>query len=149
MGTVKGILLFLAALALPGQAQQTAGVPAQPPTTLDAGAHLNPMKIAQLKWYIANSSTNFPVGSQPYGLCFDGANIWVANNADHRGRFRRCSHLDFEPEPKRGHQVLKNSTISSQHRGAGPRFQTKLMLRLPRPCLCVLCRDRAGILSPC
>jgi hypothetical protein len=46
------------------------------------GARLNPMKIAQLKWYLSNTSTQFPVGSQPYGLCFDGANIWSANFGD-------------------------------------------------------------------
>lgn len=70
-------------LSLPAAGQKTASEPAPAnPATLDAGARLNPMKIAQLKWYIANSSNRFPVGNQPYGLCFDGANIWAANNAD-------------------------------------------------------------------
>jgi len=43
----------------------------------------NPLKVALLKWYKANPvPTTFPVGSQPYGVAFDGANIWVANFAD-------------------------------------------------------------------
>jgi hypothetical protein len=41
----------------------------------------NPMQIALLRWYDANQSgITFPVGSGPVGICFDGANIWVANN---------------------------------------------------------------------
>ncbi len=42
----------------------------------------NPLKIALLKWYKANEVTKFPVGNQPYGLAFDGANIWAANFND-------------------------------------------------------------------
>lgn len=38
-----------------------------------------PLKIALLKWYGANTTTTFAVGKQPRGVCFDGANIWVAN----------------------------------------------------------------------
>ena len=45
----------------------------------DQGARLNPNKIALLHWYLGNTVTRFKVGSQPYGLCFDGANIWVTN----------------------------------------------------------------------
>ncbi|HWY54574.1 MAG TPA: YncE family protein [Terriglobales bacterium] len=44
----------------------------------------NPLKIAQLKWYAANLTTSFKVGQQPYGLAFDGANMWVSNNGDSR-----------------------------------------------------------------
>src|ERR1017187_6285129 len=40
---------------------------------------VNPMKVALLHWYLANTTTNVTVGSQPYGICFDGANIWTAN----------------------------------------------------------------------
>jgi DNA-binding beta-propeller fold protein YncE len=90
------LCLFLGALSgwgqtPPSQAPKQASSPAeqatlptndQPPMVLDAGAHLDPMKIAQLKWYLSNTSTQFPVGSQPYGLCFDGANIWSANFGD-------------------------------------------------------------------
>lgn len=79
---LKGICLVSAMLlfsALPGQAQGFAGEATQPPV-LDAGAAINPNKIALLHWYLADmSSPYFDVGSQPYGLCFDGANIWAAN----------------------------------------------------------------------
>jgi len=39
----------------------------------------NPLQVAILHWYKANRSTQFPVGSEPFGVAFDGANIWVAN----------------------------------------------------------------------
>src|SRR5579863_596341 len=43
----------------------------------------NPLKIALLHWYQANTTTTFTVGktknSNPYGIAFDGANIWTAN----------------------------------------------------------------------
>ena len=38
------------------------------------------MQIALLRWYEANESgATFNVGSHPYGVAFDGANIWVTN----------------------------------------------------------------------
>ena len=88
-----GASLIAIALAmanlLPIQAQKPISQPAQAglelqmqPPKLDAGAHLNPLKIALLKWYLVNETTRFPVGSQPYGICFDGANIWTANFGD-------------------------------------------------------------------
>jgi DNA-binding beta-propeller fold protein YncE len=40
------------------------------------------MEIALLKWYGVNRVTTFAVGTQPFGLAFDGANIWVANAGD-------------------------------------------------------------------
>src|SRR5215467_2083563 len=40
----------------------------------------NPLQIALLHWYNANLSTTFSVPSSPYGMAFDGQNIWVANN---------------------------------------------------------------------
>jgi hypothetical protein len=41
----------------------------------------NLQRIAVLKWYTAISTThsNYPVGSGPQGIAFDGANIWTAN----------------------------------------------------------------------
>src|ERR1700675_1764375 len=39
----------------------------------------NPLKVALLKWYKADLAAQFLVGSQPYGVAFDGANIWTAN----------------------------------------------------------------------
>src|ERR1700745_1204336 len=43
-------------------------------------ANKNPLQIATLHWYQANRTTRFAVGTNPFGLAFDGANIWVANN---------------------------------------------------------------------
>ena len=40
----------------------------------------NPLQIALLHWYNANLTTQFTVGTSPYGMAFDGANIWVALN---------------------------------------------------------------------
>jgi hypothetical protein len=39
----------------------------------------NPLQVAILHWYSANQTTSFSVGTSPYGVAFDGANIWVAN----------------------------------------------------------------------
>jgi DNA-binding beta-propeller fold protein YncE len=44
------------------------------------GLSYSPMQIALLRWYEANQAgITFSVGSHPQGICFDGANIWVAN----------------------------------------------------------------------
>jgi hypothetical protein len=37
------------------------------------------MSIALLRWYGANQTTSFSVGSGPSAVAFDGANIWVTN----------------------------------------------------------------------
>ena len=43
------------------------------------GLGYNPMQIALLRWYEANQAgIAYAVGSHPYGICFDGTNIWVA-----------------------------------------------------------------------
>jgi hypothetical protein len=81
----KNAGLFLAstllfAVTASSQSEPAAASDNQP--VLDQGAHLNPLKIAELKWYIARTTTEFKVGKQPYGLCFDGANIWSANYDD-------------------------------------------------------------------
>jgi hypothetical protein len=48
-----------------------------------AGASLNPLQIATLRWYeCSQNGQTFPVGAHPYapyGIAFDGGNIWVAN----------------------------------------------------------------------
>jgi hypothetical protein len=57
--------------AIPASAQQPAGNGAPPLS--------NPLKVALLKWYKANTApTEFAVGAGPLGVAFDGANIWVA-----------------------------------------------------------------------
>jgi hypothetical protein len=37
--------------------------------------------IALLRWYAANTTTQFPVGAAPLSAAFDGANIWVVNES--------------------------------------------------------------------
>ena len=67
------LTLFLCLIA-PLWAQDAKGsAPAPSP------AALNPLRIALLKWYDVNITTSFAVGDEPRGVCFDGANIWVAN----------------------------------------------------------------------
>src|SRR5215467_1788087 len=50
--------------------------------TLPLFAQANPNQIALPHWYMGNNvsiySTN---GSQPWGMVYDGANIWVINNS--------------------------------------------------------------------
>jgi DNA-binding beta-propeller fold protein YncE len=66
-----------------GHAQQATGASAQQLTGNGAPPLSNPLKVALLKWYQANTvSTTFPVGTQPQGVAFDGASIWVANQMD-------------------------------------------------------------------
>jgi len=90
---VIGICLLLVAgvSLLPGRAQE-ASQSAEEATNNNSQAGTknwaagNPLKIAQLKWYQANQTTSFNVGktknSNPYGLAFDGQNMWSANSAE-------------------------------------------------------------------
>jgi len=40
----------------------------------------NPQQIALLRWYEANQTgITYTVGTSPYGIAFDGANLWIAN----------------------------------------------------------------------
>jgi len=64
----------------PGHAQEASAPGQQPPSS--GAPQANPLKVALLKWYPANLTTSFKVGEQPYGLAFDGANMWVSNNGD-------------------------------------------------------------------
>jgi hypothetical protein len=89
---VIGVSLMVVVLAMAnlfaGQAQKAAGQPVQArqlqmqPPILDAGARRNPLKIALLHWYLADTETRVGVGNEPLGLCFDGANVWTANYND-------------------------------------------------------------------
>src|SRR5579863_8885910 len=90
-----GICLVLALVAtanlFQGRAQE-ADQSAQAASSDDRRANKNwaagnPLKIALLNWYQANRvPTTFSVGksknSQPYGVAFDGANIWTANSSE-------------------------------------------------------------------
>jgi len=56
------------------------GDPGAPGPPGPPGASLNPLQIAILHWYDTNQTWgDFPVGSFPLGVAFDGANIWTAN----------------------------------------------------------------------
>jgi DNA-binding beta-propeller fold protein YncE len=44
----------------------------------------NPLQIALLHWYNANLTTQFTAGTSPFGVVFDGANIWVAANGSRK-----------------------------------------------------------------
>ena len=45
------------------------------------GVGLNPLQVATLRWYEANQTgLDFPVGTDPRAVAFDGANILVANS---------------------------------------------------------------------
>jgi len=50
-----------------------------------AGLGYNPEQIALLRWYEANQSgATFSVVNVPWGVCFDGAYIWVANHGTNK-----------------------------------------------------------------
>ncbi len=75
------VLVIVAGASLfPGRAQEASQTGQQPPA--NGALPLNPLKIALLKWYPANLATSFKVGKNPYGIAFDGANMWVTNNSD-------------------------------------------------------------------
>src|SRR5260370_37845132 len=47
------------------------------------GQSANPNQVALLRWYPANTVTQFKLGAlRPVGVAFDGQNIWVVSNAD-------------------------------------------------------------------
>ncbi len=50
-------------------------------TAAQRAAFVSPLQVALLKWFPAYQASNgFHVGINPYGVVFDGANIWVTNN---------------------------------------------------------------------
>src|SRR6202521_6465800 len=79
------LLVVVVAMAtlIPGRAQEASTPGRQVPA--NGAPPANPLKVALLKWYRANTTTGFSVGSQPYGVAFDGANIWTANFGDGTG----------------------------------------------------------------
>ena len=48
-------------------------------------------QLAILRWYPAGQVASFPVGTDPEGLTFDGANIWVANTGSNNVTKLRAS----------------------------------------------------------
>jgi YVTN family beta-propeller protein len=55
-----------------GSTQSTAAGPA-------GVAAANPLQVALLRWFPADQSVTLTVGTNPNGIAFDGADIWVAN----------------------------------------------------------------------
>jgi hypothetical protein len=78
IGICFALLIVATANLFPGRAQESASQ--QPPSSVPVP--VNPLKVALLKWYKADTTTRFAVGQQPYGVAFDGANIWTANYND-------------------------------------------------------------------
>ena len=111
-----GICLMLAVIAAaslyPSRAQE---VDNAPPTT--NWAEGNPLKIALLRWYQANTTTRFKVGSQPYGVAFDGANIWTANYGDGTVTKLRTSDGAVPGKVSRGRPAHGGDLRRSQHLG--------------------------------
>src|SRR5579863_477845 len=88
-----GLILAMVATAnpFPGRAQETGTVQQQPPSN---SVFVNPLQVALLKWYRANTTTRFAVGQQPGGVAFDGANIWAANFGDVPGTVTKLQASD-------------------------------------------------------
>ena len=71
---VNGPITATGGIVLPsGSALQFSDGAAVPPGR-------TPQQIATLHWYAAADQTTFPVGSSPYGVAFDGSNIWVTHS---------------------------------------------------------------------
>ncbi len=66
--------------AMPGLAQTLAAQSDAPASSGPTAP--NPLQVALLHWYKADTVTSFTVGNEPNGVAFDGANIWVANFID-------------------------------------------------------------------
>src|SRR5579863_54331 len=63
-----------------GEAERTEPVRAAQPQIGVTNSSQNPLQIAILHWYNANLTTQFTTGTEPSGVAFDGASIWVCNN---------------------------------------------------------------------
>jgi len=67
---------------------------------------MNFLQIAILRWYNANLTASFAAGPFPFGIAFDGVNIWVANNRGNNvSKLRACDgaiwgHLPWALSPK-------------------------------------------------
>jgi hypothetical protein len=72
------VSVIVAGVSLISGRAQDASTPGQQPPA-NGAPPVNPLKVALLKWFPAYRSTSFPVGKNPLGVAFDGANIWVTN----------------------------------------------------------------------
>ena len=77
----SSLLLAILAMASLSPSQEPKAASGAAPAV--AGGGVPPVsdrpKLDLLKWAGANPKTGFAVGQQPYGIAFDGANMWVAN----------------------------------------------------------------------
>jgi hypothetical protein len=48
--------------------------------TVPLHAQANPNQVALLQWYLASTTSSFPTQTAPWGIVYDGANIWVLNS---------------------------------------------------------------------
>jgi YVTN family beta-propeller protein len=77
------LLLSTSALTMTGTIHATAGGFEFPDGTVQSTAGLiyNPLQVALLRWYGANTAGNtVTVGAHPEGVACDGANLWVTNS---------------------------------------------------------------------
>jgi len=54
---------------------------------LSSDALLTSEQIAMLQGWEVNWTGSYPTGNYPYGICFDGTNIWVADNDDNAASY--------------------------------------------------------------
>jgi DNA-binding beta-propeller fold protein YncE len=77
------LLLLVVVVVLPNRVPSAAQDASGQAGAKGAPPMVNPLKLALLRWYKANTVyTMFPVGKEPIGIAFDGANIWTANWSD-------------------------------------------------------------------
>jgi sugar lactone lactonase YvrE len=77
IGIYLALLIVATADLLTGRAQEAGTVQQQPSNSAPPA---NPLKVALLKWYKVNLTTTVPMPTNPTGVVFDGANIWMSAN---------------------------------------------------------------------
>jgi hypothetical protein len=77
IGICLAVLIVAGLSLIPGRAQE-----ATAPGKGSGAPPANPLKVALLKWYAANTTTSFKVGKEPQDVAFDGRDIWVTNAGD-------------------------------------------------------------------
>jgi hypothetical protein len=137
------VLPLVSVVPASGQSAEGGSAPPAGPS-----AALDPLRIALLRWYSADTTTSFAVGTQPRGVCFDGANIWVANYGSNTvtklrandGQvlgtfavgtqpanvgFRRGQHLGYKLWERQRHQIA-----CERRQGAGDIFGRTFAVRI-------------------
>ena len=111
IGTGVSLCVLVTSLAtlFPSHAQRVVNQPTRVNAGNGAPPLSNPLDVALLKWYKANLTTTVKVGNQPYGVCFDGENIWAVNYADFPGTVTKVRANDAT--------VLGTFTVGHQPQG--------------------------------